>query len=226
MSDSSVDASDFASGSSDNGFCERFNQLINELGISQNEFARQIGSTSAFISNLSRGKSQPGQAFLHKIATTFGVSLDWLVLGKGTLRGEQFLDPEWHRTVMLRVALAQLVAEGNSEALTLAKELLGEQTPVQSISHERQALFDELATQTKHGSLITMLYNRYLPITDANQRGKDVLQYAIRQLQSSKSDPLAAMLDQNTQNAFTTNIKTQIQHGDNSRMAGRNYNEK
>lgn len=89
---------------------------------------------------MARGKSKPGLDFLQKIAETFDVSLDWLVLGKGTRRGEAFLDPDGHHAVLLRVTLAQLVAAGEPEARSLANELLGSGSVSSSISPARQAL--------------------------------------------------------------------------------------
>ncbi|XZG69050.1 helix-turn-helix domain-containing protein [Chitinibacteraceae bacterium HSL-7] len=210
----------------DNGFCERFGLLIAALNISQNEFARQLGSTSAFVSNMARGKSKPGLEFLQKIAETFGVSLDWLVLGKGTLHGDQYLDPEWLHTALLRVALAQLAATGNTEARALAEELLGT-TPASPVTTPaRQALLDELATKTSHGPLLATLYNRYLPVADVNQRSKEILRAALQQLQPSSSDPLAALLTQTKPTTPPPATTTQILIGVDQRNAGRDYNKR
>ena len=209
-----------------NGFCERFGQLIAVLNISQNEFARQLGSTSAFISNMARGKSKPGLDFLHKIAETFDVSLDWLVLGKGTLRGDQYIDPEWLHTALLRVVLAQLAASGNVEARALGEELLGAATVHPTTTPARKALLDELASKTSHGPLLATLYNRYLPVADVNQRSKEMLRAALQQLQPSSSDPLAALLTQVKPTTNPPGATTQIQIGNNLRNAGRDFNER
>ncbi len=226
MSDSSLGQPHAASNEGDTGFCERFGQLVAVLNISQNEFARQLGSTSAFISNLARGKSKPGLEFLQKIAETFGVSLDWLVLGKGTLRGDQYLDPEWHHAVQLRVTLANLVASGDQEARMLASELLGETFISNQTSPARQGLLDQLAKSAEHSSLVCMLYNRYVPIGDTLQRSKDVLRAAIQQLQASGNDPLAAMVNQSKQASQSTPPAQQTQVGACNRQAGRDYHER
>jgi transcriptional regulator with XRE-family HTH domain len=229
VSDSSATNSENASPASDAGFCLRFGQLLDALNISQNEFARQLGSTSAFVSNMARGKSKPGLDFLQKIAETFDVSLDWLVLGKGTRRGEPFLDPDGHHAVLLRVTLAQLVAAGDPEARSLANELLSSSNVDNSSSPARQALLDELTERTRHGPLLAMLYNQFLSVPDAEQRGKDVLRMALQQLQPSSKDPLASMLQaakpQATAPASAPAIH-QVQIGKSPRMSGGNYYEK
>ncbi len=207
------------------GFTQRFGQLMATLNLSQNEFARQIGSTSAFVSNMARGKSKPGLDFLRKIADTFDVSLDWLVLGIGSPRGERSIDPEWHHAVLLRVVLAQLAAAGNVEAQGLAQELLTD-APIGRVTAARQDLLDELAAKTSHGSLLATLYNRFMPKTDVHQRSRDALRAALQELRSSASDPLAALLNQNKPAAGPRSDGTQIQTGSFSRMAGRDFNER
>lgn len=235
MSNSSLTSSGAASAEHDDGFCQRFGQLLAALNISQNEFARRLGSTSAFVSNMARGKSKPGLDFLQKIATTFGVSLDWLVLGQGTLRGDAFIDAEWHHAVLLRVALARLAAAGNGEARALAAELLGDAPANPITTQERQALFDELARQTEHGPLLATLYNRFLPESDPTRRNDAALRAALQQLQAGGGDPLAALLQQaqqaqqsqQTQQPQNSDASAavQVQIGVGNRAAGRDYHE-
>lgn len=229
MSDFTPPTPENASTASAVGFCLRFGQLLDVLNISQNEFARQLGSTSAFVSNLATGKSKPGLEFLQKIAETFDVSLDWLVLGKGTLRGKPFLDPDGHHVVLLRVTLAQLAAAGDTEARRLANELLGNGDISKSASPARQALLDELAKRTQHGPLIAMLYNHYISIPDADERGNEVLRMALQQFQPSNKDPLASMVQSvkpSPSASAATTVGPQIQFGTSPRMSGRDYYEK
>ena len=207
------------------GFTERLGQLMATLNLSQNEFARQIGSTSAFVSNMARGKSKPGLEFLRKIADTFHVSLDWLVLGIGSPRGERNIDPEWHHAVLLRVALAQLAAAGNAEAQALATELMSD-TPMGRITPSRQDLLDELAAKTGHGPLLVSLYNRFMQMPDVHQRSKEALRAALQELRPNAKDPLAALLNQSQSVSSTPTAGTQIQIGNQSRMAGRDFTER
>ena len=55
MSTSDKDSSNQLDINEANGFSLRLSQLVAELQISQNEFARLIGSTSANVSNMLRG---------------------------------------------------------------------------------------------------------------------------------------------------------------------------
>jgi len=212
----------------DVGFCERFGEMLNQLNLSQNEFARQLGSTSAFVSNIARGKSKPGLEFLQRIAETFGISLDWLVLGKGSSGGQQGLNAEWHYAVMLRVALAQLIAEGNSDAETLAKELLEPMGVEKAIADTHENLLAELNARTSQAHLIATLYNQYLSEQDIQRRNADALTSAIASLQARKADPLAAMIHAKTSmpKAASPSERVQIQSGDKSKMAGRDFYER
>ncbi|NSL53544.1 helix-turn-helix domain-containing protein [Uliginosibacterium aquaticum] len=226
MSDSSAADRLGASGvDPQDGFCARFGQLLAALNISQNEFARQLGSTSAFISNLARGKSRPGLDFLAKISTTFGVSLDWLVLGKGTLRGDPFIDPEWLHTAALRVELAMLMAAGNPEAKALVSELLGERPPALTVTPARQALLDMLAAATSRDPLVTSLYNRYLSQRDPVERARAALRAAMQQLQANSSDPLAALINQSKQAPDAGGSVVQTAFGGSNKFAGGDFHE-
>lgn len=226
MSDSSATDGLGASGvDPQDGFCARFGQLLAVLNISQNEFARQMGSTSAFISNLARGKSRPGLDFLAKISTTFGVSLDWLVLGKGTLRGDPFIDLEWLHTVALRVELAQLASGGNQEAKTLILELLGEHSPTLTVTPARQVLLDMLAATTSRAPLVASLYNRYLGQRNPVERARDVLRAAVQQLQANSSDPLAALINQSKQAPDAGGSVVQTAIGGSNKFAGGDFHE-
>lgn len=228
MSDFSQTSPNTASGKALDDFHERLIQLIAVLNISQNEFARRIGSTSAFISNLTTGKSKPGLEFLQKIAETFEVSLDWLVLGKGTTYGDQYIDPEWFHTVLLRVVLAEQAAHSDQEALALVAELLGETQVSKNNSPARQQLLNLLAASTEHSLLLSTLYNRYLPMTDATLRSKEVLRAAMQQLLPNSSDPLALLVNQDKSNKPKKSKKQaqQVQIGNGNRAAGRDYNER
>lgn len=228
MSDSSLVTVQTASDVVDVGFCERFGEMLNELNLSQNEFARQLGSTSAYVSNVARGKSKPGMEFLQRIAETFGISLDWLVLGKGSPGGQQGLNAEWHYAVMLRVALAQLIAEGNSDAEALAKELLEPKALKKGIADAHADLLVELNAWTSQANLIATLYNQHLNEKDIQRRNADALMSAIASLRASKADPLAAMIHAKTSmpKAALPAARVQIQTGGKSKMAGRDFNER
>lgn len=175
-------------------FSARLSQLIDLLNVSQNEFARKIGSTSAFVSNLATGKSKPGFDFLQTIALTFDISLDWLILGKGTPHRNEYIDPAWFQTVFLRLALIEIAATGNEEARMLSEELLSD-SPLNSTTPARQSLLGELATRTSNSRFLAYLYNQWLQIPDMELRTKYVHKEILQHINIQRIDPLISMVN-------------------------------
>lgn len=65
---------------------ERIAELIYELRLSQNAFAKEIGTSSARISNICKKRNKPDSEFLQKVAKSYrNVSMDWLLLGEGQM---------------------------------------------------------------------------------------------------------------------------------------------
>lgn len=62
-------------------FARRITQLREELGLSQNQFAKKIGTSSGHISDIERGQTIPGAAFLFDLHRATGVNLEWLLAG-------------------------------------------------------------------------------------------------------------------------------------------------
>lgn len=231
MSNYTTNASSKAStNSGEDGFCQRFSELLAKLNVSQNEFARRIGSTSAFISNIARGKAKPGLDFLQKISTTFDVSLDWLIMGKGSMHGKSYIESEWYHTVKLRVELAKLIVSGSVEAQKLAEELSHNTIDKSNATTQRKELLSTLAQSTKNDAVFILLYNLNSDHSNIKQRAQDVLSEAIRLLENKSQDPLTQILDMSS-NALEgqKEIKGTItQHviGINNKVAGRDYHEK
>ncbi|MDP4098882.1 helix-turn-helix domain-containing protein [Paenibacillus sp. P96] len=72
---------------------ERIETLIHRRGMTKKAFCEQLSISTGNLGDWKRGKSKPGTSKLIEIAAFFDVSLDWLVLGKGTLENhsESFL---------------------------------------------------------------------------------------------------------------------------------------
>ncbi len=61
-------------------FCVRFNQLIEEKGISQLELSKAMNLSQAVISSIkTRSGKSPSADTIFLIANYFGVSVDWLL---------------------------------------------------------------------------------------------------------------------------------------------------
>lgn len=66
---------------------ERIRNLREALGLSQTEFAKQAGLVRAAVATWERGAQRPGIALAQKITDRYGVTLDWIFLGRvNTLR--------------------------------------------------------------------------------------------------------------------------------------------
>ena len=68
------------------GFAKRLNQLIAETELSQAEFARQVGVSGGFLSDVVRGLKKPGAEFFYGIRTVFGASC-----GLAAYRGRHYV---------------------------------------------------------------------------------------------------------------------------------------
>lgn len=172
----------------------RLAHLLAVRGLTQGEFAKGLDASPTFISNMIRGAKKPGTEFLSKLAMKYQVSLDWLLLGQGQLDGSSSMDGEWFRIVVLRVELARLAANGNSEALILVDELLGRSLAKQSSAVARQALLDQLSEANEKTALISSLYNGFANHPDPIIRSREVLSAALVHFQANQTDPLAAMV--------------------------------
>ena len=68
--------------------------------MSQVEFARKLGISQGFLTNLETGKREPSDKLLRLISQTFGVSYEWLKEGKGEIWEKKEEPPEWLKEFM------------------------------------------------------------------------------------------------------------------------------
>lgn len=59
----------------------RLGKVLADERVSQREFARRVGISQGYLSELLKGKNNPGAELLHAINREFGISIDWLLLG-------------------------------------------------------------------------------------------------------------------------------------------------
>ena len=64
---------------------QRINRIIRELGIKKIEFAERINVSQAFVSQLTKGVSQPSDRTIADICREFGVNEEWLLTGQGEM---------------------------------------------------------------------------------------------------------------------------------------------
>ncbi|WP_025691378.1 helix-turn-helix domain-containing protein [Paenibacillus zanthoxyli] len=63
---------------------DRIELLIEQKGMTKKAFSEQLGISTGNMGDWKRGKSTPGTHKLIEIGAFFGVSLDWLILGKAS----------------------------------------------------------------------------------------------------------------------------------------------
>lgn len=63
---------------------DRIKEVIEYSGLSQAAFAKKIGMQQSDISNLIRGKKNPGPKFFARMVK-IGVSVEWLKTGEGSM---------------------------------------------------------------------------------------------------------------------------------------------
>ena len=64
----------------------RIEQLIDALGITQKDFAQQIGTSAAALSHITSGRNRPSLELVLKILNKHpNVNSDWLLFGKGSM---------------------------------------------------------------------------------------------------------------------------------------------
>ena len=64
---------------------ERIKAVRKYTGLSQTDFAEQLGTTRGVITNLEFEKTTPNDPFIKLICREFNVSEDWLRTGKGEM---------------------------------------------------------------------------------------------------------------------------------------------
>ena len=67
-------------------FQDRLRSLIDTLGITKTKFAEDLHVSSAFVSMLCSGKSQPSDRTIADICRKYNVSETWLRTGEGEMR--------------------------------------------------------------------------------------------------------------------------------------------
>lgn len=72
----------------------RFKQLRAHLVLTQDHFAKKIGRTKAYISNVENGHSGMSRSTISSICSVFGVNAEWLLTGTGEMfLPEQEVEP-------------------------------------------------------------------------------------------------------------------------------------
>ncbi len=203
------------------GLAARLAQAIANSGLSQTDFARQLGVSPGFVSDVVRGNKKPGAEFLHAVRTSFGISIDWLLTGEGTISGGGTIDLGLLRTIRLQIAVARsAVVDANTTAKALL--LLIRDGRLREAANEPAIgrFLEEIAAPDADSELALELYNGQLWTQDPVAQQRNLLAAAVAHFEARKPiDKLAAL-----SRASGTTI--QINISPSQRNAGRDYHER
>jgi len=202
------------------GLATRLASVIAHTGLSQAEFARRLGVSAGFTSDVARGLKKPGAEFLHGLRSVFGISIDWLLTGDGTMHGGSGIDLELLRTIRLQIAVARAAvidADPTAKALLL---LIRDGRLSEAIADpDLQAFLDRIAPVDSDADLATELYNGHLWTEDSSAQLRNLLAAAVAHFEARKPlDKIAAL-------ARSAGMTIQINVSPSQRNAGRDYYE-
>jgi len=200
------------------GFGTRLAQVVAAAGISQTEFARRVGASPGFISDMIRGLKKPGSDFLYRLRHIYGTSLDWLLTGEGSPQGKSGIDLDLLRIIRLQLALVR-AAVLNDDPTAKAILLLirnSRLTDVQADSTLNQFI-ETLPIEDIE--LALELYNGHIAIADPLEQHRSLLASAVAHFETRKPfDKLRSL-------GRASGAAIQINLGTSQRNAGGDYHE-
>ncbi len=137
----------------------RLSAVITAERISQADFAARIGASPSFVSDAARGLKVPGAQFLHAVKREFGVSLDWLIAGEGSMRGTSAINLDLFRVVCGLVELVRLWrVEGDKAAGRVAQALVDGSLSISLLPAAARQRLDACIQATDSHALAASLY--------------------------------------------------------------------
>lgn len=216
------------------GMGSRLAELIRNTGLSQNEFSAQLGVSSGFVSDVVRGLKRPGSEFLHSLRETFGVSIDWLLDGTGTMFGGSPVDIGLFKLVAAEVALARhAVVQGDAKAKQLVARLLAQGDAASLKDPKLLALLQQYASHNDDALMAAVLYNSHVWTPKTDERVRNALSGALAQFEANR--PLEVSTGttdssnegpQSTASKQGASVVSQVNLGKSVRAAAANYYER
>lgn len=197
--------------------------MIALTALSQTEFAHRLGVSPGFVSDVIRGVKRPGVEFLVGVNRAFGISIDWLLLGNGTMLGGAGIQVEFFSAIRLQVAIARaavLLEDPVARALLLllreGKISEAERDPV------LRDCLGKLEPAEADVALVIQLYNGHLWSMDPVTQRRNILEAAITHFEAQRPiDRMAAI----TGNAALPSSLVQMNTGKRQRISGGDYIE-
>lgn len=200
----------------------RLAQVVAYAGVSQAELARRIGASAGFVSDVLRGVKRPGVEMLMGLREAFGVSVDWLLSGEGTMIGGAGIRHDLFRAIRLQIAVARAaVMEQDSTARALLLLIREGQLAAAGEDPAFKALLDRVAPEDGDLDLAVELYNGHQWATDPVSQRRNLLAAAVAHFEARKPvDRLAALTGADAQASLV-----QVNTGKGQRVAGRDFHE-
>lgn len=153
---------------------------------------------------------------------TFGISIDWLLTGEGTVNGGSGIDLDLLRTVRLQIAVARsAVIDANPTAKALLLLIRDGRLQEATAEPEIKEFLDLIAPTDPDAELAMELYNGQLWTNDPGAQRRNLLAAAIAHFEARKPIDKVAALARSS--GSTTTL--QINLGSGNRNAGRDYFE-
>jgi transcriptional regulator with XRE-family HTH domain len=184
-----------SSSSNMDGMATRLSQAIVSLGINQSEFARALGVSPGTISDAVRGQKKPGSELLCAMRTIYGLSIDWLLTGEGTMFGGKGIDHELIHTIRLQVAVARAaVVHAEPTAKALLMLIKDGRLNEAACDPDLRAYLDRLLPSDSDLELTLELYNGHLWTNDPAQQRRNLMASAVAHFEARKPlDKVAAL---------------------------------
>lgn len=101
---------------------ERIRQVMERTGLTQQDFANQLGISPASLSNIFVGRTNPTNNHVQAIHRAFpDINVSWLLFGEGEMLGEiSSLGVDGAKTTMREPALSEELPRTSAEAPTFA----------------------------------------------------------------------------------------------------------
>lgn len=200
----------------------RLAQVVAYAGVSQAELARRIGASAGFVSDVLRGVKRPGIEMLTGLREAFGVSVDWLLSGEGTMIGGAGIRHDLFRAIRLQIAVARAtVMDQDPTARALLLLIREGQLTAAADDPAFKELLDRVAPDDGDLDLAVELYNGHQWATDPVSQRRNLLAAAVAHFEARKPvDRLAALIGDDAQGSLV-----QVNMGKGQRVAGRDFHD-
>ena len=140
---------------------KRIAEIAAAEGLTQQTLAQRIGISPGFLSSVIRDLKVPGSEFLFSLKQAFGISVDWLLTGEGTMYGRNGIDVELMQNILLQYQLWYAAeVEASPAALEILKNISKTKVSPEITSSEDQEQFSarcQVVSNLLHGT--AFLYN-------------------------------------------------------------------